>query len=94
MPVSDGSTGHRNRNRQRRSARIFDPFVQAGKLSSQKDNGLGLAITKKYVELMGGSHPGRERARQRIVFRVEMPVRKLDRCETPASRSTRTDLRP
>ena len=42
-------------------ARIFDPFVQAGKLHTQKGTGLGLAITKRFVELMGGTIQSRAR---------------------------------
>jgi CheY-like chemotaxis protein len=36
-------------------ARIFDPFVQVGQQIGQKGTGLGLTITRRFVEMMGGS---------------------------------------
>ncbi|HKE22341.1 MAG TPA: ATP-binding protein [Bryobacteraceae bacterium] len=54
-------------------ARIFEPFVQAGKLAGQTGTGLGLTITRQFVEMMGGtialeSVPGRGSR-----FTVEVP---------------------
>jgi len=65
--------------------RIFEPFVQAGKLSRQKGTGLGLAIIKKFVELMGGTIQLESAPGEGSVFRVEIPVRKLERSDIPAS---------
>ncbi|MFZ0593533.1 MAG: two-component regulator propeller domain-containing protein [Bryobacteraceae bacterium] len=70
-------------------ARIFEPFVQAAKLSTSKGTGLGLAITKKYVELMGGSLRVDSEPGKGSLFRVEIPVAKLDRSEVPAASVTR-----
>ena len=44
--------------------RIFEPFVQASQHGIQKGTGLGLTITRRFVEMMGGtigleSDPGR-----------------------------------
>jgi signal transduction histidine kinase/CheY-like chemotaxis protein len=64
-------------------ARIFDPFVQAGKLRTQKGTGLGLAITKKYVELMGGTIRVESTLGKGSLFRVEIPVLKVDSSEMP-----------
>ena len=55
-------------------ARIFEPFVQSGKPSAQQGTGLGLTITRHYVEMMGGtltleSTPGRGSR-----FTVEVPA--------------------
>ncbi len=53
---------------------IFEPFVQVGEPSAQKGTGLGLTITRQFVQLMGGeisvvSTPGAG-----SLFRVELPV--------------------
>src|SRR5262249_41452798 len=55
-------------------SRIFDAFVQAGQQRNQKGTGLGLTISRQFVELMGGtihvgSAPGTGSR-----FRVELPV--------------------
>ncbi len=65
--------------------RIFDPFVQVGELSAQKGTGLGLTITRQFVQLMGGvisveSAPGRG-----STFRVELPVEKAAASEVVQS---------
>ena len=65
--------------------RIFEPFVQTGKLSRQKGTGLGLAITKKFVELMGGTIQLESTPGNGSLFRVGIPVRKLERSDMPAS---------
>jgi signal transduction histidine kinase/CheY-like chemotaxis protein len=59
-------------------ARIFEPFVQLSQYTLQKGTGLGLTITRRYIELMGGlitvdSVPG-----QGSHFRMEIPVRRVD----------------
>ncbi len=61
--------------------RIFEPFVQVGPGSEQKGTGLGLTLTRQFVQLMGGvirveSAPG-----QGSKFHVELPV---GRAETAA----------
>ena len=63
---------------------IFNPFFQAGNLTFQKGTGLGLTITRKYVELMGGricveSTPGTG-----SIFRVETPVERIEESEVEA----------
>ena len=63
--------------------RIFEPFVQAGKLSKQKGTGLGLAISKRFIELMGGTIHVASAPGEGSVFRVKIPVLKVDRPEMP-----------
>jgi signal transduction histidine kinase/ligand-binding sensor domain-containing protein/CheY-like chemotaxis protein len=64
-------------------ARIFEPFVQAGKSPIHKGTGLGLAITKKYVELMGGTIQVESTPGTGSLFRVEIPVLKVEKSEMP-----------
>jgi signal transduction histidine kinase/CheY-like chemotaxis protein len=64
-------------------ARIFEPFVQAGKSPTQKGTGLGLAITKKHVELMGGTIQVESTPGTGSLFRVELPVLKVEKKEMP-----------
>ena len=77
-------------------ARIFEPFIQAGKLSAQKGTGLGLAITKKFVELMGGNIRVESELGEGSSFRVELPVLKLEQVELPSEtpRGRVTGLEP
>lgn len=65
--------------------RIFDPFVQAGKVHTQKGTGLGLAITKKFVELMGGTIQVESTPGEGSAFRVEIPVLKGQSFEMPVA---------
>jgi signal transduction histidine kinase/CheY-like chemotaxis protein len=55
-------------------ARIFDPFVQANSLNLQKGTGLGLTITRTYVEKMGGLVSVESTPEKGSIFRVEVPV--------------------
>jgi signal transduction histidine kinase/CheY-like chemotaxis protein len=64
--------------------RIFEPFVQEGETTVQKGTGLGLTITRRFVELMNGtigleSAPGRGTR-----FTVELPAELAQGVETAA----------
>ena len=54
-------------------ARIFEAFVQVGN-ATQKGTGLGLTITRQFVELMGGTIQLDSTPRKGATFRVEVPV--------------------
>jgi signal transduction histidine kinase/ligand-binding sensor domain-containing protein/CheY-like chemotaxis protein len=77
-------------------SRIFEPFVQVTALS-QKGTGLGLTITREFVEMMGGtitldSEPGRGSR-----FTVEIPAepaREFELRGTHAVREFRVELDP
>lgn len=77
IEVEDSGVGIRPEDQ----PRIFEAFVQLGEDASQKGTGLGLALTRQYVELMGGhvrvdSIPGRGSR-----FAVDLP---LERADVPA----------
>jgi signal transduction histidine kinase/ligand-binding sensor domain-containing protein/CheY-like chemotaxis protein len=55
-------------------ARVFDAFVQAGEQRSQKGTGLGLTISRQFVELMGGSIQLASTPGSGTRFRVELPA--------------------
>jgi CheY-like chemotaxis protein len=61
--------------------RIFTPFIQVGKAATQSGTGLGLGITRQFVQIMGGtihldSAPGKG-----SLFRVEVPVGRVEESE-------------
>jgi signal transduction histidine kinase/DNA-binding response OmpR family regulator len=64
--------------------KIFEPFVQVGKHSSQKGTGLGLPITQQYIRLMGGSISVTSQLNKGSLFRIELPVRKVSEIEIMA----------
>jgi CheY-like chemotaxis protein len=55
-------------------ARIFDVFVQAGNPSAQKGSGLGLNISRQFMQMMGGKINVRSTQGEGSIFRAELPV--------------------
>ena len=58
--------------------RLFKPFVQLAEGGEQKGTGLGLTITRQFVELMGGSISVESTLGKGALFRVELPVELAD----------------
>jgi signal transduction histidine kinase/CheY-like chemotaxis protein len=56
--------------------RIFKPFIQLGEQADQEGTGLGLTITRQYVELMGGGISAESAPGKGALFRVSLPVKK------------------
>lgn len=57
---------------------LFKPFVQLAEGGEQKGTGLGLTITRQFVELMGGCISVESTLGRGSMFRVELPVELAD----------------
>ncbi len=67
-------------------AQIFEAFVQIGKPAAQKGTGLGLTITRQFVELMGGTIHVESTPGKGSRFSVELPVELAQESEVMAPR--------
>ncbi|MDO8206530.1 MAG: ATP-binding protein [Gallionella sp.] len=54
--------------------KIFEPFVQVEEIAAQKGTGLGLTITRQFIQLMGGTISIESTQGKGSTFRVELPV--------------------
>jgi PAS domain S-box-containing protein len=54
--------------------RIFKPFAQLGEQTDQEGTGLGLTITRQYVELMGGVISAESEPGKGALFHFNLPV--------------------
>jgi CheY-like chemotaxis protein len=61
--------------------RIFDPFVQAGGPRTSKGAGLGLSITRQFVQLLGGSIQMESAPGRGSRFHIEVPVEPAEASE-------------
>jgi PAS domain S-box-containing protein len=73
IEVEDSGSGINPADQQR----IFEPFVQLGQTTAQKGTGLGLTITRQFVELMGGTINLDSTPDVGSTFRVELPAEKV-----------------
>jgi PAS domain S-box-containing protein len=55
---------------------IFEPFVQLGKHGENKGTGLGLTITKQFIQMMGGSISLKSTPGKGTLFRIDLPMTK------------------
>ncbi|OIR13721.1 autoinducer 2 sensor kinase/phosphatase LuxQ [mine drainage metagenome] len=78
--------------------KLFEPFVQLGESAMQKGTGLGLTITRQYVQLMGGTISFESTPGKGSIFQVELPLEKIEAHDVamPESMSMRevTSLAP
>ena len=74
--------------------RIFDEFSQEndGARTSYKGTGLGMAIAKKYVDLMGGKIEVSSRQGVGSTFTVEIPLLIAEHVETEEKEKLRKDM--
>lgn len=71
LEIEDTGPGIAPEDRQR----IFEPFVQLGDQGGSKGTGLGLTITRQFVQLMGG-HVGVESVPGKgSLFRIDLPLK-------------------
>lgn len=64
---------------------IFNSFVQVGCESDQKGTGLGLPITKEYVELMGGVLEASSEFGRGSIFTAKLPAVKVSAEQVPSA---------
>ena len=74
--------------------RIFDEFSQEnnGARTSYKGTGLGMAIAKKYVDLMGGKIEVSSRQGVGSTFTVEIPLLIAEHVETEEKEKLKKDM--
>jgi CheY-like chemotaxis protein len=70
IEVKDSGPGIKPTDQQK----IFEPFVQLGQTAAQKGTGLGLTITRQFVQLMGGTINVESTPGTGSTFQVELPV--------------------
>jgi signal transduction histidine kinase/CheY-like chemotaxis protein len=70
--------------------RIFEPFVQLGSMPERGGTGLGLTISRQFVELMGGSIRVESASSQGAKFLVELPVEPTEAAAAVAAWVTET----
>ena len=76
---------------------IFQPFEQLGVHAQKEGTGLGLALTKQFVEMMGGEIGVESTVDKGSLFCAEIPVRRVDEdkiAEVEPSRGRVVGLEP
>ncbi|HZX31605.1 MAG TPA: ATP-binding protein [Rhodocyclaceae bacterium] len=66
--------------------RIFEPFIQLGEHRDSKGTGLGLTITRQFVELMGGKVHLHSTPGSGSLFRVDLPLTAFEDGELPMAK--------
>ena len=69
--------------------RIFEAFVQVGPQAHHSGSGLGLSITRRLVDLMGGKVSVESVLCKGSNFRIELPVERVDAAAVPRPASRR-----
>ncbi|QFY44187.1 HAMP domain-containing protein [Candidatus Methylospira mobilis] len=71
IEVEDTGSGIEREDRQR----IFEPFVQLGEQGMNKGTGLGLTITRQFVQMMNGNLTLESTPGKGSLFRIVLPLR-------------------
>lgn len=66
--------------------RIFEPFVQLGEQGDKVGTGLGLPISRQFVELMEGTITVESTPGKGSLFRVEIPLKEVSQAELAEAR--------
>ncbi|MES9993485.1 MAG: response regulator [Candidatus Thiodiazotropha sp.] len=69
---------------------IFKPFVQLGKNGVSKGTGLGLTITRQYVQMMGGNIHLESTLGKGSLFRIDLPLTEATEKEIYKTKQVRT----
>ena len=72
-------------------ARLFEPFVQLREGAEQRGTGLGLTITRQFVQMMGGSIVVESTLGKGSLFRVELPVEPASSAEILGGKTRKQD---
>ncbi len=65
--------------------KVFEPFLQIGESAMQKGTGLGLTISRQFVQLMGGSLTLDSTLGVGSLFRLELPAKRVDASDVTRS---------
>ena len=74
--------------------RIFDEFFQVGRENAQEGTGLGLALTKRFVELHGGDIRIESELGLGSTFTVTLPLRQPKDADEPAPAMAEAPVEP
>ena len=64
-------------------SRLFEPFVQLAEGAAQRGTGLGLTITRQFVQLMGGDITVESTVGKGSLFRVNLPLELANTADLP-----------
>ncbi|MDR3371842.1 ATP-binding protein [Rhodoferax sp.] len=68
-------------------ARLFEPFVQLAEGAAQRGTGLGLTITRQFVQLMDGDITVESTVGKGSLFRVNLPLELASTADLPTAES-------
>jgi signal transduction histidine kinase/CheY-like chemotaxis protein/HAMP domain-containing protein len=84
IEVEDSGAGIAPQDQQR----IFEPFVQLGEQGVNKGTGLGLTITRQFVQMMGGTIALESTPGKGTLFRIDLPLNEATEADIVKPRET------